>query len=126
MKIKSRGESRRVTISFTEETYAELRKQSDKLGYSLAEIARRVIDRGVVDDVVRVTQAEYREQLYEKICRLHERRIEGLQDAAKEYAALNAKLEQEVVDYLGVIADGVEMVMRRDKEIEELRARKDA
>ena len=83
MKIKARGESRRITISFTPTTYTMLRDQSEKLGYSLAEIARRVIDNAVVSDVGRVTNAEDRDHLYEKICRLHEKRIKGLEKRIK-------------------------------------------
>ena len=78
MKIKARGESRRITISFTPITYEALRDQSERLGYSIAEIARRVIDRGVLGEVVSATQAETKEELYGKLCRLHERRAKGL------------------------------------------------
>ena len=82
MRIKRRGKkqglSHRITLTFGQETYDELLMQSNKLGYSLAEIARRVIDRGVVGEVVSLTQAETKEELYEKLCRLHERRAKGL------------------------------------------------
>ena len=98
MKIKKRGNrqgpTHRITISFTQSTYEALCDQSEKLGYSLAEIARRVIDRGVVADVVRVTQAEDRERLYEKLCRLHEKQTKILQDRLALKEQLIAQMER--------------------------------
>ena len=51
MKIKKRSNrqepSHRMTISFSQATYETFRIQSMELGYSVAEIARRVITQGV-------------------------------------------------------------------------------
>ena len=109
MKIKRRGNrqgpSHRITISFTEETYAELRKQSDKLDYSLAEIARRVVDRGVVADVVSVTKMEEYVQLSEKLRRSDEKRIEGLQEHLDLKDQLIAQMQRGLEEYTEIITE---------------------
>ena len=109
MKIKRRGNrqgpSHRITISFTEETYAELRKQSDKLDYSLAEIARRVVDRGVVADVVSVTKMEEYVQLSEKLRRSDEKRIKGLQEHLDLKDQLIAQMQRGLEEYTEIITE---------------------
>ena len=52
MQIKKRGNrqgaSHRVSMSFEKSTYEALRRESEKHGYSIAEITRQVIDRSIV------------------------------------------------------------------------------
>ena len=48
MKIKARGESRRITMSFMPNTYEALRRESKKHDCSIAEITRQIIDRSIV------------------------------------------------------------------------------
>ena len=111
MKIeKSRhrpGPIHRISMSFSHGTYQALHAQSKRLGYSIAGVARQVVDRamaaGLLDkdipsphgaDVVRVTQDEHREHLNAEISRLHEKHIDILQDRLDLKEQRIAQLQQ--------------------------------
>ena len=127
MKIERRGNrqgpTHRITMSFTQSTYEALRAQSEKLGYSIAGIARQVIDRGVAAGllsadtpstqgaaVVRVTQDERYRQLQDEQVRLLERivqqkdeQIEILHDRLDLNVQMVSHLHRGLDDYTEII-----------------------
>ena len=118
MKIKARGESRRITMTFTKETYEALRDQSEKLGYSIAEIARRVVDQGALAEVVRVTQHEHREQLHANINQLHEKCIKLLRDRADNMHGWIAELRLDRTAQEELIKQQGELIKQQAEDIE--------
>ena len=118
MKIKARGASRRITISFTPTTYEALRKESEKLGYSVAEIARRVVDQGTIAEVVRATQHEHREQLHAKINQLHEKYIKLLRDRAENMHGWIAELRLDRTAQEKLIKQQGELIKQQAEDIE--------
>ena len=122
MKIKRRGDrpgtTRRITMSFTQSTYEALRDQSAKSGYSIAGVARRVIDRGVAAGlldadtpspqgavVVRGALLEQYYQLIAELQRSHEKRIEGLTEHLAIKDRLIAQMHRGLDDYTEIITE---------------------
>ena len=122
MKIKRRGDrpgtTRRITMSFTQSTYEALRDQSAKSGYSIAGVARRVIDRGVAAGlldadtpspqgavVVRGALLEQYYQLVAELQRSHEKRIEGLTEHLAIKDRLIAQMHRGLDDYTEIITE---------------------
>ena len=122
MKIKRRGDrpgpTHRITMSFTQSTYEALRDQSAKSGYSIAGVARRVIDRGVAAGlldandpnvqgavVVRGALLEQYYQLVDDLQRSHEKRIEGLTEQLAIKDRLIAQMKRGLDDYTEIITE---------------------
>ena len=120
MKIKRRGDrpgpTHRITMSFTQSTYEALRDQSTKSGYSIAGVARQVIDRGVAAGlldadtpspqgavVVRGALLEQYYQLLKELQRSHEKRIEGLTEHLAIKDRLIAQMHRGLDDYTETI-----------------------
>ena len=152
MKIKKSGDrqgTHRITMSLSISTYEALRDQSAKEdGYSIAGVARRVIDRGVAaglldaDTPTRtqgalVVHAALREQYYQLVDKqqqAHDKQIEGLQERLDIKDLLFAQMKRALEQSTEVITDQAMTICfyeqarvhdADDKEIEKLRARKE-
>lgn len=122
MKIKRRGDrpgpTHRLMLSFSQSTYEALRDQSAKEdGYSIAGVARRVIDRGLAAGlldandpnaqgavVVRGALLEQYYQLVDDLQRSHEKRIEGL----TEHLAIKDRLIAQMKRGLDMYTETIE------------------
>ena len=135
MQIKKSGDqpdtTHRITLSFSESTYEALRAQSETLGYSIAGVARQVIDRGLAAGllyadtpspqgaaVVNATLMEQYCQLSAKLSRSYEERIEGLIDHLDLKDQRIAQMQQALEEYAETITKQV-----RDIEWQERKAR---
>ena len=118
-------------MSFTKSTYEALRRESEKHGYSIAEITRRVIDRGVGAGllhsetphkkgtaVVRLTHfREYADMAQETI-RLNRAQIKILDDRLKVALKFTDQQQRLLEEYS-------ELITEQARDIELLRARKE-
>ena len=124
MKITKRGSrqgTHRLMMSFSKATYEALRDQSAKEdGYSIAGVARRVIDRGVAAGlldanandpnaqgavVVRGALLEQHFRLVDDLQRVHEKRMEGFQEHLDIKDRLIAQMQRALDMYTETIEE---------------------
>ena len=138
MKIKRRGDrqgTHRITLSFSQDIYEALRDQSAKEdGYSIAGVARRVIDRaltcGLLDAdtptspqgalVVRGALLEQRHQLVDKLQQAHDKQIEGLQERLDIKDLLFAQMKRALEEYTEIITDQATTILTLQDALREL------
>ena len=122
MKIKrpvdQPGTTRRISMSFTESTYKALRAAGKKRGYSIAGVARQVIDRAIgvgllssstppskVEDLVKLYQSESVVQVYEELRLLMQENIDLLLKELALKDQLIAQKQQRVKEYTETITN---------------------
>ena len=79
-------------------------------------LAKRVGGKRIPVTGERATQMEHYFQLVEELQRVHKERIEGLIEHLDIKDQLNAQLQRELEDYVDKIAEYVELIMRLEKE----------
>ena len=122
MKIKrpvdQPGTTRRISMSFTESTYEALRDQSAKSGYSIAGVARQLIDRAVaagllsaetpsskVEDLVKMYRFERLVETYEELRLEMQLNIDLLLRKIDIYERRNGQMQQKFEEYAETITE---------------------